>query len=148
MKCRKHLPNVPSANNVTILELHNLNWDVLDLNRVIEKFPNVKNISVYGWNISRIITPLKTNNNIEILQFKDLKLNNLSETFLDTLPNLQVLNLERSHLHSLPANFSTNNLKTLNLIGKQWLIYYIYINLITAVFKTINGTVQRIWNGC
>lgn len=129
LKCRKHLPNIPAPNrNVTVLELHNLNWDVLDLNSVIEKFPNVKNISVYGWNISRIIAPLIANNTIEVLQFIDLKLNNLSQTFVDTLPMLQVLNLERSRLHSLPTNFSTGQLRTLNLIGKykENNLYYVY----------------------
>ncbi|KAJ8975667.1 hypothetical protein NQ317_003166 [Molorchus minor] len=119
LKCDEHLPHITYPSNITHLELVNLNWEQLDLNRLLEKFPKLEELRVIGRNIVNVIPP-ENRTNIKVFELKRLLITNISSDFLKNFPNIEVLNLEGNCLEALDKHFYLGNLRELYLQRNRW----------------------------
>ncbi|KAJ8922978.1 hypothetical protein NQ315_001526 [Exocentrus adspersus] len=119
LKCHEHLPNISYPSDVTVLELSDLNWETLDLNAIVEKFPKLQRLVVVGRNIVRVIPPEKKTS-IKVLELKRLMLTNISSTLLRNFASIEVLSLENNKLQALDNDFYLGSLQKLYLNHNKW----------------------------
>ncbi|XP_018566114.1 protein singed wings 2 [Anoplophora glabripennis] len=119
LKCHEHLPNIPYPSNITVLELSDLNWEILDLNNIANKFPNLQRLSVIGRNIVRVVPP-ENETSIKVLELRRLTITNISSTLLSNFPSIEDLILEGNHLYSLDKNFYLGPLQRIYLKHNKW----------------------------
>ncbi|XP_044252311.1 protein singed wings 2 [Tribolium madens] len=120
LTCVTHSPHLGDEipPNITILELRDIEQDELDLNYMIEKYPQIENVSIYDGNIIRVKSP-NPDNKIKVLRLVRIGVENIGNKFLGNFPNLEILDLRGNFLQSL-GNFSVGELKELYLDGNSW----------------------------
>ncbi|KAK9881277.1 hypothetical protein WA026_015399 [Henosepilachna vigintioctopunctata] len=120
ISCKKHLPPLEYPVNITQLEIREIDWLELDLNNLVSKFPQVKNVSVIrGKNITRLVPPPK-NNNIEILTLQNLRLKRIKKEFFINFTKLEKLSLKYNNLKYLPKPIELPSIKSIYLKGNKW----------------------------
>ncbi|KAJ3624240.1 hypothetical protein MTP99_017882 [Tenebrio molitor] len=104
--------------DIRVLELRNIEQADLDLDLLLERFPDIENVSIFGGNISQIRPPI-LKNKIRVLQMVHVGVESIGNKFLGNFPNLQTLNLQGNYLQRLPNNFSVTKLDSLYLSGES-----------------------------
>ncbi|KAJ8948020.1 hypothetical protein NQ318_003353 [Aromia moschata] len=105
LKCDEHLPDISYPSTIANLELTNLNWEILDLNTLLQKFPKLQRLTVLGKNIIGVVPPEEKTH---------------IKTFLRNFPEIEVLNLDGNQLEALDKHFYLGNLKELYLQNNKW----------------------------
>jgi hypothetical protein len=121
--------------DIRVLELRNIEQADLDLDLLLERFPDIENVSIFGGNISQIRPPILKNKIrviscfvktvrveevLQVLQMVHVGVESIGNKFLGNFPNLQTLNLQGNYLQRLPNNFSVTKLDSLYLSGNRW----------------------------
>jgi hypothetical protein len=120
--------------DIRVLELRNIEQADLDLDLLLERFPDIENVSIFGGNISQIRPPILKNKIrviscfvktvrveevLQVLQMVHVGVESIGNKFLGNFPNLQTLNLQGNYLQRLPNNFSVTKLDSLYLSGES-----------------------------
>ncbi|XP_049817149.1 protein singed wings 2 [Aethina tumida] len=118
--CKKHLPDIQYPSKASILELHDVRWQHLSLEELIRKFPNVSSVTINGGSIQSLEPPMNSNNKIQILKLKHLKIESIQPDLFVNLKNLTTLNLEGNNIKELNENITFEGISNLYLSDNKW----------------------------
>ncbi|XP_031354438.1 protein singed wings 2 isoform X2 [Photinus pyralis] len=119
-----HFDNLTSDDMMKMrtLEMCNVNKETLNLHKINTKFPYLRNITIWQGNISSITNSVLPQNQIKVLQLRDLKIELIPTKFLVWLTKLEVLDLSGNSLQRLDEKVvrDINRISFTNLSNNHW----------------------------
>lgn len=121
LKCNGSYPKKSAgSSNITEIYLTNVTWEYLEIDDILNKFPNVERIFVEYSDITTIIVPT-ISNKIKELSLRYNQLKKLPQDFVKNFPNLEILNIQNNLLTNLEDNFYMGKLQKLTIKNNPWI---------------------------
>ncbi|VEN45081.1 unnamed protein product [Callosobruchus maculatus] len=118
VKCQQKMPDFVDHTAIAF-QLTGVKIKTFDLGKVVQAFPNVRNVSITDGNIVTLIPPKKLNS-IKVLELRRLLLTNISKDFVRHFQNIEVLDLRENRLEQFPIEFFLGSVKELRLSNNSW----------------------------
>ncbi|KAF5283487.1 hypothetical protein FQR65_LT13875 [Abscondita terminalis] len=114
--------NVDDRTSVKVIEICNIKKDSLNLHKINIKFPHLTNITIWQGNVNAITGTFLSGNQIKVLQLRDLSITHLPLKLLNSLINLEHLDLSGNRLQSLDAKMiqEINRIPSINITNNEW----------------------------
>ncbi|XP_072384796.1 protein singed wings 2 [Diabrotica undecimpunctata] len=120
LKCHGNLHDgISYPSTVSELNLSNLTIRTLDLNIIVERFPNLKLLVVENGEVTNVVPP-EADNAITELVLSNLKIKHIHRDFVRFFPFLKRLHLEKNFLSELSSRFHTGTLDELYIKNNRW----------------------------
>ncbi|XP_050507831.1 protein halfway isoform X2 [Diabrotica virgifera virgifera] len=111
--------DISYPSTISELKLSNLTIRTLDLNIIVQRFPNLKLLVVENGEVSNVIPP-EVDNVITELVLGNLKIKHIHRDFVQYFPFLKSLHLEKNFLSELSSRFHTGTLDELYIKNNRW----------------------------